>query len=629
MFDLVVPPSDTDAEWRLVGACFLDHDTFDRVQESIEPGAFYSEINRAIWAALAVMRSKGVIFDPISLHDEMTQQGTYGLFRGQRNIGSLMEVAPEIDDVDDFVEVVRDKHARRQAAEIGRELVRSAYDNREEVLDFAAKAEAGIQFLGADTMNPEGPAPTAPLIDRWEPFPVAALPEPLRSFVAEAARAIGCDPSYIALPVLSIGGAAAGNKVRLEARYGYRVSPVLWTAIIGESGTSKSPALRAAMAPLHARQRAARAVYDLEVIDYKVRKHLYDKQLAKWKRDPGGEPPDEPAMPRPVRCYTSDTTVEALIPILQDNHNGTLMAADELATWFGSFGKYSSSSKGSDAAQWLSMYDAGAVIVDRKHGIPPTLSVDSAAVCILGGIQPEVFRRALGAEHRESGLAARLLTCTPPRIKRAWTEEIIDPETEQRYASCINSMHDFRFEGDTNDAMPHIFTIDREAKSAYISFINEHGVEEMRMGGDLLAAWSKLANIPLRLALIFHMVRLATGDQTIANPDEVDAASMYDALELTRWFKHEARRTYGVLSESESDRDQRYLVEWIARQGGAVTERDLQRGPRQYRGSDGEAEAALSALVKVGLAFWESTPATSKGGWHARRCVLATATLDQ
>ena len=401
----------------------------------------------------------------------------------------------------------------------------------------------------AEPVKPDVPTPAtpvAPAVDQWRPFPVDALPEPLRSFVAEASMAIGCDPSYIALPVLSICGAAAGNKVRLEARYGYRVPPVLWTAIIGESGTSKSPALRAAMAPLHARQRAAMAAYDLEMIDFRVRKHLYDKQLAKWKRDPGGEPPDEPAMPRPVRCYVSDTTVEALIPILQANPNGTLMSADELATWFGGFDKYSSG-KGSDAAQWLSMYDAGAVIVDRKHGIPPTLSVDSAAVCILGGIQPEVFRRALGAEHRQSGLAARLLTCTPPRTQRVWTEAIIDFETEQRYAACINAMYDIRFEGDTNNVQPHIFTMDREAKAAYIAFINEHGAEEMTMGGDLLASWSKLANIPLRLALIFHMVRLATGDRTISNADEVDAASMYDALALTRF------RTLGELVDDSPD----------------------------------------------------------------------------
>jgi hypothetical protein len=34
----------------------------------------------------------------------------------------------------------------------------------------------------------------------FRPFPVDALPEPIRGFVDAGSRAIGCDPSYLALP---------------------------------------------------------------------------------------------------------------------------------------------------------------------------------------------------------------------------------------------------------------------------------------------------------------------------------------------------------------------------------------------------------------------------------------------
>ena len=37
-----------------------------------------------------------------------------------------------------------------------------------------------------------------------------ALPEPLASFVAETADAIGCDPAYVALPLLAVAGSAIG-----------------------------------------------------------------------------------------------------------------------------------------------------------------------------------------------------------------------------------------------------------------------------------------------------------------------------------------------------------------------------------------------------------------------------------
>ena len=60
-----------------------------------------------------------------------------------------------------------------------------------------------------------------------------------------------------------------------------------------------------------------------------------------------------------------------------------------------------------DAANWLSMFNADSIIVDRKTGFPRTIHVPQAAVCVTGGIQPGILRRVLGTEHRESGLAAR------------------------------------------------------------------------------------------------------------------------------------------------------------------------------------------------------------------------------
>ena len=55
--------------------------------------------------------------------------------------------------------------------------------------------------------------------------------------------------------------------------------------------------------------------------------------------------------------------------------------------------------------------NAEPVIVDRKTGTPRTIYVRHAAVCVTGGIQPGILLRALGPEHRESGLAAQGRQC--------------------------------------------------------------------------------------------------------------------------------------------------------------------------------------------------------------------------
>jgi hypothetical protein len=62
----------------------------------------------------------------------------------------------------------------------------------------------------------------------FRPFPVDALPEPIRGFVDAGARAIGCDLPYLALPLLTAIAAAIGNARRLELKRGWSAPPILW-----------------------------------------------------------------------------------------------------------------------------------------------------------------------------------------------------------------------------------------------------------------------------------------------------------------------------------------------------------------------------------------------------------------
>jgi hypothetical protein len=102
---------------------------------------------------------------------------------------------------------------------------------------------------------------------------------------------------------------------------------------------------------------------------------------------------------------------------------------------------------------------------------------------------------------------------------------------------------------------------------------------------------------------------------------------MNAGITLAKWFKHEARRVYAMLDESEADRDQRRLAEWIGRRGGAVTPRDVQQGCRWLK-EPGVAEAALEGLVKAGRGTWRDVPTTAEGGRPARAFVLSTPSTD-
>src|SRR6185503_14154793 len=121
-----------------------------------------------------------------------------------------------------------------------------------------------------------------------------------------------------------------------------------------------------------------------------------------------------------------------------------LMARDELAGWIGSFDRYSGGKGGADSAHWLSMHNGESIVVDRKTGIPRTIYVPQASVSVCGGIQPAILHRALGVEHRESGLAARLLLTCPPRKAKRWTEADVDAEVEAKIARLIDRLYELQ-----------------------------------------------------------------------------------------------------------------------------------------------------------------------------------------
>ena len=455
----------------------------------------------------------------------------------------------------------------------------------------------------------------------WQPFLTDELPEPVRSFVRASAAAMLCDPAYVALPMLSACSVAIGNTHRLSIKRTWIEPAILWTAIIGESGTAKSPAIEAALAEVRKRQREALKRHAKESKEHAEALAIHAREMAKWnKGDSDNSPPERPDAPTAERCWTDDATTEALVALLQQNQRGLLMVRDELSGWLGSFDRYAGG-KGGDAAKWLEMFGGRPLVVDRKGA--GTIAVPCAWVAITGGIQPETLRRSLGKEHRDSGLAARLLLAWPPRKAKRWTEADVPAAITNAIAALFDRLFALKPDADEDgDARPWIFTLDDAALSAFVRFFTEHNAAQVELHGDDAAAWSKLEGYAPRLALVFHLIRHAADDPSAVDSRRVDLQSMEAAIRVTRWFAREALRVNAMLLESPTDSANRRLVEWIERKGGAVTVRDLTRGPREYRNKPAVAEAALQALVAAGVGCWDTATGGRKGGRPTERFQL-------
>ncbi len=513
--------------------------------------------------------------------------------------------------------VTRDEEARKRvqtvvqtAHKLGQQQAVTGWPRLAELIGGGEEVVRRVRrWLGL--LAPHAAAAQVRVLPPYRPFPVGALPAPIAAYVAQGAKALGCDPAYLALPALAVAASVIGNTRCLRLKRGWEEPCVVWSAIVGDSGTLKSPAYLKAVAYLFRLQKRLLAEFKAQAAQYQ--EDLAEYKAAKRKaQDEGtdpGPPPEEPLLQRVV-C--SDTTIEKLAEILEDNPRGTLLARDELAGWLGSFTRYKGKQGGTDLPNWLEMHRAGTVVVDRKTGERRTLFIPRAAVCIAGGIQPGVLARALTPEFLDAGLAARLLMAMPPKLPKRWSEAEVDPEVEQAYQKVLDQLLALGFDTSGGEKVPHVLHLSAEAKAAWVAFYDAWAQEQAAAEGEVAAALSKLEGYAARLALLHHVVTCVGLD--VDDRREVGTRSVQAGVELCRWFAGETRRLYATLSESAEERETRRLLEFVQGRGGRITVRELMRGNCRRYPDAATAEAALGRLVEGGWARWVEVPTAMKGG---------------
>lgn len=523
----------------------------------------------------------------------------------------IVDLAPDAADGSDVADLVE---PARCLGEPLREMIERRADETEPV---AARPAAAVIAKSS----------TRPKIAEYEPIPVDVLPDTAAELVVDAAKAIGCDPAFVMMPLLAVLGSAIGTTRRIELKADWRPLPIVWPVIVAESGSKKSPGADVTLDLVRDREADLHDEYAAELGEHEIAVELYERSKAAWRNQkPQGrqadddDPPRRPSSPVASRVMVEDTTTEALAVALSENPRGLLLAADELNSWLANMDRYAGKS-GGDEAFYLKCYSGRSHNVLRRGG--SRLHVRQAALWITGTIQPGVLRRSLSVERKESGLAARMLLAAPPRRPAKWSEETVSPLVRDCFGQVVRRLYELQpdsVEGGRESSL--IVPLDREAKKLWIDFYNGHNEEAAGLVGDLLAAWSKLEEMAGRLALILHETKVASRQ---AKPEMIDADTMRRALRLTAWFKCETRRVYGILAEDDVDQAARQsddrLAAWIDRQGGTVTPRDVVTGCRWIETAD-DAEAALRRFVDAGRGRWEDRPPGERGGRPTRHFVL-------
>jgi CRISPR-associated protein Cmr3 len=227
------------------------------------------------------------------------------------------------------------------------------------------------------------------------------LAEPIKKVSAW----MGVDPEAVLTHLLPIAAGLINPNSRIVVKKSTNfVEPcLLYSAVVAETGSRKTPTLNIPKAPLVKLQAEEDERYNAELKAYKKELDAYNHRPKENKDD---EPPVPPHPPR--EFYVDNITVESLDEIkgFQPNKAFT-MIKDELSGLFASHGAYKGG-RGSDKESFLSGWSGGGVKKNRRSK-DSRVSLARDSLSITGGIQPDKLRTLFGDFTDGQGEWARFL----------------------------------------------------------------------------------------------------------------------------------------------------------------------------------------------------------------------------
>jgi hypothetical protein len=427
-------------------------------------------------------------------------------------------------------------------------------------------------------------------------FPTDLLPPDAAKFVREAAASIGCPEEYVALPCLTTMAGAVGTKYEVELKSGWVEPCVLWTLIVADSGTKKTPAFNLATGP-------ARKIAAEQAAAYKSKQTEYDAKIAAWKAAPKAERGPTPERPKLSKWLLSDATVEAVADRLDGHPAGLLLVRDEMDAWYKGLNQYKNGG-GSDRAAYLEMHSGGTVNVDRKNADRPSIFVPRACVSMCGGIQPDIFRSSFGDDDFASGLIPRFLVANLSGVSggSGWSDAEVSSDATNGWENVVRKLLSLPIHYSTSSVecepvlVPRRVQICPTARQLFIEHCNATARRMAGAGPEFRAALSKLEGAAARIALVLHLATCEA--DAMGNVPPVTEAAMAAGIQLAEWFTSQAFSLYGNRSALPSLAYRRLETK------GEVSCRDLQRSnPRAYPDRD-TAWRELCHLVESGAAVW-------------------------
>ena len=369
-------------------------------------------------------------------------------------------------------------------------------------------------------------------------FPVDVFPLPIQQVITATNENLNFPIDFIGASLLYAVSVAVGNTHSVEVKKGFQQSAVLYLAIVGRAGTTKSHPLSFALQPIVEQDKRTYRQYEQQ-------RQQYEQAVNLTKKEREQQAIDEPIKPVWQKFLLSDFTPEALAEVHKFNKRGIGVYVDELAGWFKNFNRYN---KGSEMEFWLSQWSGKPINIDRKTGEP--VFIPLPFISVAGTIQKGILNELAKDSRTQNGFIDRILFVIPDNVqKEYWSETDLPPVVSENWENIISTLLNLSVSNDdTLNPSPEILKFTPEAKRVLFEWqiVNTDQCNEAE-NEAVSGIFSKMDMYVLRLALILEMMRFACNE---SDKRAVSIEAVQGAVKLVEYFKSSAVKVNSILSNA-------------------------------------------------------------------------------
>lgn len=158
-----IPPQDVEVEKNVLSAMLLDKEGVAAALEMLDATDFYKDRHRAIFEAMLSLYQRNDAVDVLTLTEELRRLGSLEEIGGAGYISELASLVPSSANIEYHMRIIRDKALLRKLIHACTNVLKEAYESREEVESILSFAQQEV-FDILKTQKQKSYTPLKPIL---------------------------------------------------------------------------------------------------------------------------------------------------------------------------------------------------------------------------------------------------------------------------------------------------------------------------------------------------------------------------------------------------------------------------------------------------------------------------------